>query len=397
MKKYMYIDSVISTILVFLTMFLLPVIFEIDILKPFRDTLSDFELTDLSYSELHDSALSKADTNIVIVDVAGMNPLEISNILHSIGSRKPAAVGIDLPLVKTGNKFHDKVLEDAFDKLENYVIAVDIMKCGKDKDRFESFSKPEIVINSNYKFGFHNLLFDLDKEYFTVRSFYPKCKGADTVIGNYAVELLRMSHPGKVERLLEREYEQEIINYRGSFRKFRFISGADIISENYLEGFFEDKIILIGKVGAFRSFELLDNLYFTPLNPLAPGRSFPDMTRTEIHANIISMILDEHFTGSMPRWLSIIAAVVFCFINVLIFSIINERSPKWYEISSLMIFLIESILILYFTVIIFHDLNYELNLTEALFAIALSVFVYQIYAESLKPMSKGIIKKFKKV
>jgi len=82
---------------------------------------------------------------------------------------------------------------------------------------------------------------------------------------------------------------------------------------------------------------------------------------------------------------------------MMIFAYICIANKKWFELGSLLIFVIESLLILGLTVYIFDKFNYQMKLTEALFAIAASVFMFQIYNESLKPVfSNTYIRLFKK-
>jgi hypothetical protein len=92
--------------------------------------------------------------------------------------------------------------------------------------------------------------------------------------------------------------------------------------------------------------------------------------------------------------MSIVIAVILCYTNMIIFSYISIINKQWFEIGSLLIFVIESLIILFSTVIIFNSFQYQLRLTEALIAIAISVFEYQIYNETLKPMAYKIYHKF---
>ena len=158
--------------------------------------------------------------------------------------------------------------------------------------------------------------------------------------------------------------------------------------------YFKDKIVLLGDVGRFRGYKLVEDLYFTPLNERYSGRTFPDMNRIEIQANIISRLIERKFVDEMPVWLSVFISVILCYINILIFSIISIKNKKWFEISSMLVFLAESLLIIGLTIWAYSTLNYQLRLNVALIAIAISVFAYQFYNESVKPFAILIYNKF---
>lgn len=79
---------------------------------------------------------------------------------------------------------------------------------------------------------------------------------------------------------------------------------------------------------------------------------------------------------------------------MVIFTYIIVKNKKWYEIISLFVFVLESILILVVTVIGFVIYRYEMDLTMPIFALAASVFTFEIYNSSLKPLTIKMYYKF---
>ena len=187
--------------------------------------------------------------------------------------------------------------------------------------------------------------------------------------------------------------EYEIINYRSDWKKFTFLEGIRVLEEGITKKVIEGKIVLLGEVGAFREYELLDQLYFTPLNERIAGRTFPDMSGVEVQANIVSMIKTGNYYSRMPEWMGLVIAFILCYANMLLFSYICYKNKTWFEISSLLVFVVESLVLLAVTVAVFESMRYQSTLTAALFIVAISIFAYQIYNESVKPF---FIKVFKK-
>ncbi len=78
---------------------------------------------------------------------------------------------------------------------------------------------------------------------------------------------------------------QFLINYRGRKQHFDQVSMVDILDNRVPATWAKDKIVLIGKVG-----ESFKDVYFTPYSDI--GGLSESMPGVEIHANIISQIID---------------------------------------------------------------------------------------------------------
>ena len=89
-----------------------------------------------------------------------------------------------------------------------------------------------------------------------------------------------------------------LITYFGQYKKFRYISYADVLSENVPAAYFKNKIVIVGATAA----GLMD------LRPVPFSSSFPG---PEIHANIIEMLLTGKSVTKppLPVALAILAAM----------------------------------------------------------------------------------------
>jgi adenylate cyclase len=96
-----------------------------------------------------------------------------------------------------------------------------------------------------------------------------------------------------------------LITYFGNYKKFRYISYADVLMEMVPAEYFRDKIVIIGATAA----GLMD-LRIVPFFNNFPG--------PEIHANIIQTLLTGQFVNVLPWWLSLAIVVGFGLLTVFI-------------------------------------------------------------------------------
>ena len=115
------------------------------------------------------------------------------------------------------------------------------------------------------------------------------------------------------------------------------------------------------------------------MNVKYAGKASLDMFGGVIHANIISMVLDEDYIDDMDISTAWILAILAGYFNVVLFSWIYKRIPRWYDgltkLIQLMQLLVLGLLILY----VFDTYNYKLNMTFVLIVIALSGDVLEVY------------------
>jgi CHASE2 domain-containing sensor protein len=380
MKKIINIDALLSTLLVFVSMLIFPLFFSLSFFDPFEKALSDFEITDVGFAVLHDNKDIKPDSNIVLINTLNLKESHYFKLIYLLQEYNPKVIGISN--VNKKYEFLDEQKNQLLKKYNNIVI-------GYYKNKFDTIAKPMSA--------FLDILINKEKEFFTAREFYPKLGLNNDEEYSFALSIIKKFDENKANTLMNRNNEKERIYFKGNLEKFYWVHAIDILKEpeNYID--FQDKILLIGDFTPDKVPHKIDKGYFTPLNEENVGRTFTDMYPIVLQANIISMILNERYYQSLPTFLSVIIAFLLCYFNMIIFRRINIKYKNWYEITSVLLFLIESIIILFLTVVLFHEYDFELNLTLAIFAIALSVFVYEGYHESVKPLTlKAIDHLFKR-
>jgi CHASE2 domain-containing sensor protein len=395
MKK-IYIESFYTLVLVYAAMLLFPVLYNFDLLRSFKEALSDFNITDSVYStmKVDKAELHSSDDNIVIVDIDGISKQGVAKLIDLISKKNPRVIGIDRVFEKGEKRIHDFFLTNSIESAGNVVLSSEMHFDDEDDLLCDSISTSDSLFLSYSDVGYINLGIGQDKKTSTIRDYFPRYKAMGDTLNSFAYAVAKKYDENSIRALSQRNNEKEIIFYRGNLSKFHFEDGIHIMNDEVFIDYFKDKIVLLGDVGRFRGYKLVEDLYFTPLNERYSGRTFPDMNRIEIQANIISRLIERKFVDEMPMWLSVFISVILCYINILVFSIISIKNKKWFEISSMLVFLAESLVIIGLTIWAYSTLNYQLRLNVALIAIAISVFAYQFYNESVKPFAILIYNKF---
>ncbi|MCB5262590.1 MAG: adenylate/guanylate cyclase domain-containing protein [Candidatus Cloacimonetes bacterium] len=110
-------------------------------------------------------------------------------------------------------------------------------------------------------------------------------------------DLLLKSQGEQVMRLPLTDDGLLFLNYYGRAGRFRYISFSDVLLGNLADGYFEDRIVLVGT-----SASGLRDIKTTPLDADYPG--------VELHATLMQNILTEDFIQWLPRWLSWLICIV---------------------------------------------------------------------------------------
>ncbi len=92
-----------------------------------------------------------------------------------------------------------------------------------------------------------------------------------------------------------------LIKYAGNFRSFQYISFYDVLEERFMEGFFRDKLVIIGA-----SAPALFDLKPVPFNPFFPG--------VEIQANLLYNVLSGDFLRRASNLNNFAVLFLLCFL-----------------------------------------------------------------------------------
>jgi hypothetical protein len=383
-RRWFNWDNLIATLLVFALMALFPLLFSPEFLRPVRDSLADFHLTDIYFSTIRGEESVEADENIVIINSAGLSIKGLLKLIELTDDAGAAVIGVNNLNLDYFNKNDQEALVELLNNDIELIIDPGPHSSG-------DFAE-NIYFDNKDLFGSGG--FGIDSEHNTLRNFFAKSVKSDEF--PFAIAVVNKIDENKIETLSLRNQLQEPIYYRGNVNKFYHLEAIDILKGEQDIDFIEGKIVLIGKAGLIQENVELEDVYFTPLNKQYLGKAFPDMYGTVVHANIISMIINETYINSMPMILSLILAFIVCFFNMAIFKMLTNRLPMMYEFLSLAIFVVESIILLYLTILFMAKFNYEFKSTMAIFTAALSVIMFEMYHSSIKPLSLRALRRLRK-
>jgi CHASE2 domain-containing sensor protein len=103
-----------------------------------------------------------------------------------------------------------------------------------------------------------------------------------------------------------------------------------------------------------------------------------------VHANAVSMILNEDYVNELADWQQYALAFIITFLNVALFSLINKRLPLWYDGITVIVQLIQILIFSFLMIYLFSWINFKLNLTLTLAGIALVGTCFELYQNVFK-------------
>jgi hypothetical protein len=288
-----------------------------------------------------------------------------------------------------------------------------------DIDRYDSLEHTDQIIRGKAHEGFANLETNAEhqEDLKTCRRFNPRIKlesGGEQLA--FSVRIAKLFNGEKTEKFLARNKHSEVINYRGNVPDPYKASAPEFSNRyayldwyqpfdtaSFLKSLITDRIVLFGFMGADMNDTSWDDKFITPLNKQFAGKTRPDMYGVVVHANIISMILNEDYINELQVWQQFAIAFLVCFFNVALFMFITRKIPLWFDGLSIVLQLAQIVICTFLMIYVFYWFNFKLNLTYTLAALALVGTCFEIYngvvLETLKSAKnrKWLTKKNKEV
>jgi CHASE2 domain-containing sensor protein len=419
MKKFL-LDCLIATLFVFAVLLGLREVSQLKILNafdPLSQSLGDMEMTDITFSRLREEPL--IDTNIVIVNIGDLPRAGIAQQINMISKFKPRVIGID-SFFDCGEcppgKIDSLCCPLAYDTLNNLIFGEAVRAAGSvvmvtkllqtdsllqafggDIDIYDSLEHTDEMLRPNSVEGYASLETDAEhqEDLKSCRRFNPTMVVDGKRQYAFSVRMAMMFDSTKAKKFLEREKYSEVINYRGNIydpfgasefpgRYYTLDWDQALNEDSFVPGLFKDKIVIMGYLGSDLKDTSWDDKFFTPLNKKYAGKTRPDMYGVVVHANAVSMILNEDYIDELSEFQQILIAFIICFLNVALFSVINQRIPHWFDGLSILIQLIEIVLCTVLMIYVFKWQNFKLNLTYTLAALALVGTCFELYINVVK-------------
>jgi CHASE2 domain-containing sensor protein len=422
MKKF-WLDCVIGTAFVFAVLSGLYFVTKLkvfDAFDPLGQALGDMELTDIAFSQIReDPAL---DTNVVIVNIGNLSRGEIGMQIMAINHFKPKVIGLDIIFACDGGYRDSISCPGAYDTLGNMIFAEAVRQAeGRmvlahklwqtkklvkdlgDVEIYDSLEHSDEPLRETAYEGFVNLDTDAatQEDLKVCRSLNPKMIVNGKQELAFSVKMAMLYDSAATKRFLERENTKEAINYRGNIVDWHGASNyagmysvldwdQALDTSSFVGGMIKDKIVILGFLGSDLRDTSWDDKFITPLNKNYAGKTRPDMYGVVVHANVVSMILNEDYIDQLKIWQQYLIAIIICFLNVALFSLIHNKIPKWFDILTIVLQLFQIVLLTFIMMYVFSEANFKLNLTVTLASLALVGTCYEIYESVVKTLIQTI-------
>jgi CHASE2 domain-containing sensor protein len=377
------LDTLIGTAFIFSLILMLHsfrFLGDVSFFDPIGDAIGDVEFTDIVFSELRQDP--EVDTSIVLVNIGNLDRRAIARQVRILNACKPALIAIDGYFwSQKEDTLGDILLAEALENTPNLVLASKL-NYNAPTGNYDSLAcSHPIFMHGDH--GYANLETEaLEQHQFKVcRSFPPTYAVNGVEQLSFSVRIAERFDAQAAHEFLSRGNETETINYRGNIMdygqtryggRYMALDVDDVLLQRFETGALEGKILLLGYMGDNFEDRSWEDKFFTPLNRKYAGRSNPDMFGVVVHANIVSMILKKDYINRQSDASSYWWALIICFGNVWLFTVIYHRLPNWYDGLTKGIQVLEVILILTFNVVVFHWFGYKTNLTLATIAVALA-------------------------
>ncbi len=364
-------------------------------IDPFSEYIKRQDLMDISCSKFRSHTDPNLfDSRIFIINSESTDRNKLSQTLDYLTRKKVKTVGVDLFFDSLHYMHSDTMLHIINQENKNLIFAKTHSNELLDHECISIISDTFLVPALYQRYV--NLATD---DGLTVRSFQPFYKEGTIESEAFAVSISELYKPGIVKKLKERDNKLEWINYRRSqFSKinskndkleslphYAIIGMTKFLEDTgaYNDQYFEDKIVLIGFCNGEAN-QVLKDFYFTSLNKVNSGRSLPDMNGVVIHANIISMLLDDDFVNeNSSTFLHILGFILFL-INYYIFIRIMRKEYYFEMVIIRLIQLFEFSLIFIIGIWILSEFSYKIGFVFLATVIVLSFELFEFYSRKLK-------------
>lgn len=363
-------DTIFATAAVFLFIGLISILpINTSLLNPIKIALADFDYSDISYAELHKNAGKPIDKNIVIVNIGEANRAELAMMIEKINAEGPKVIGLDATFNGPKEPAQDELLRSAISHANNLVTASVLH--WEDKENPEKLGYFAETVKHR---GYVNFI---GEDRGTIRLFSPFEKiGADTAFA-FPTVLVKAYNPERYATLLKRHHPTEIINYNRKENQYFVIEGQDLLNGETASTVFNNKIVLMGYVNPDENY--IEDKHFTPFNERFVGKSTPDMNGVLIHANIISMVLENNYIHKIPSWLNWLITILIAWVNVAFFVKYFLDSHIWFHLAAKIVQLISFIFFVYLSILFYSKFSISFDVKIASYAIIFAVDIIYFY------------------
>jgi len=339
------------------------------------DESGDVPMSDM-YQYVNSRTKPDKLTNITLINIDPCKDrVEIAEVIEQIDSLNPKAIGLDVFFKNRKDPTADTILENVIRKCKNLVIACELKdEQREDNDKYNTCVRNFFVGQEEQIFieGFVNADGDPNSTIreFTPQLFLQKEKSLDTIY-SFAAQVVRLCDETAFQKLLQRKGNFENINFQPLY--LRKIDKNEI--ENNQEHI-TDKIVLIGSFA--------EDTHKTTINLQMKG--------IELHAYIISTILEGKYIDRLDNFWTKSMNILFCYLFALFCWIATTRFKRGVSI----LIKLAQVAILFIAFFagrcLFNDCNIDITYTRYIIVMSVIILIVDMYHVGVVFCSKYINK-----
>jgi CHASE2 domain-containing sensor protein len=371
LKKYLFKrDTLLATACVFLIMGLFSLLpLNTHLFDPIKMALSDLSFNDLAFSVIKSHKDNGIDKRIVIVDIGQSSRADIAATIDSVNKGNPSTVALDITFAGPKDPVADSALRSALINTKQLVLAEKIGFHGDSLQR-----APNYFRTPNATVGYINFIGEEDA---VIRHYSPSETAGDSTYQSFTSQIVRLSNLQSFEQLSRRPQGSTLITYRRDASQYLTIDHAALLRGEVDLSVLDGKIVLVGLANT--NANDIEDKFFTPLNKKFAGKSTPDLNGIYIHANILSMVMDQDYTKKVPGWLMMLVSVIVVWLHMAFFLKYYIEKHIWFHLVVKSVQLVSAVLFIYFGILLISKAGIQANFTMMLGGVVLAVDVLYFY------------------
>jgi CHASE2 domain-containing sensor protein len=369
-------DTILATVWVFVFIVGLGSIpLNLGVINPLKLSLKDFDSNDLSYSKYIGKAEhTKLDKNITIVNIGNADRELLSMLIDKVASFKPKVIALDAYFDGPKDPLQDSMLNETFKRHKNVIVASVMQFKGEEGD--------SVYFRGNYfntasQYAYANIFQD---SLSTIRAYDPFLvdQSDGKKYKSFSSAIVEAYNPEQYKKLEEKGQGKLLINYTRRLNQYKLVELDDLMVNDAVDAsYFNGKIVLLGYVNDDPN-DISDKK-FTPMNRRYYGKTIPDMNGIVVHANIISMALENNYIKKLPSWANLLVAVVICWLHMSFFIRYYLESHIWFHLVAKIAQVLSVIFFVWLGIYLFDQYRVKVDMKISILVIALAVDVIYFY------------------
>lgn len=372
--KYLYErDTIFATIWVFIFIVVLGSLpINLGFLNPIKLGLKDFDFNDIAYSKLGKADHTPPDKKVVIVNIGQADREGLAMMIDKAGTMKPKVMALDVLFFGEKDPVQDSLLNEVFKRNKNLIAAHQLLMSGPDGDTIKTTGD---YFKTASQYAFVNLFTD---SLSSVRYYEPFEKDyKKKLYKSFSSAIIEAYDSTAYKKLRKKGNSKTLINYSRHVGQYLVINWEDLMAENVDSSALKGKIVLFGYLSPNK--DDISDKFFTPMNPRFYGKSVPDMNGIVIHANVISMVLEDNYVKKLPSWAGLLIAIVVCWLHMSFFVRYYLESHIWFHLVAKILQVASAIFFVWLGIYFFDRYRLKVDLKLSMITIVMAVDVIYFY------------------